>query len=111
MRQVVNALKLMQSQQTDKLHDRLAQAGLRSRDAIVVFLFFKVATPVLLGALAFLLVYLLQIGDLPPAGRLLAVVGGTRARLLRARALRLQPHQEAPAGARQGAAGRRSICW
>jgi tight adherence protein C len=76
MRQVVNALKLMQSQQSDKLNDRLAQAGLRSRDAIVVFLFFKVATPVLLGAVAFLLVYLLQVGDLSPAGRLLAVVGG-----------------------------------
>ena len=68
MRQVVNALKLMQSQQTDKLHDRLSQAGLRSRDAVIVFLFFKVATPVLLGAVAFLLVYLLQVGDLSPAG-------------------------------------------
>jgi tight adherence protein C len=76
MRQVVNLLKLMQSQQSDKLNDRLAQAGLRSRDAIVVFLFFKVVTPVLLGALAFLLVYLLQVGDLSPTGRLLAVMGG-----------------------------------
>lgn len=76
MRQVVNALKLMQSQHTDKLHDRLAQAGLRSRDAIIVFLFFKVATPVLLGAVAFLMVYLLQFGDLPPVGRLIAVLGG-----------------------------------
>ncbi len=74
MRQVVNALKLMQSQQSDKLNDRLAQAGLRSRDAIVVFLFFKLATPILLGAVAFLLVYLLQVGDLAPTGRLLAVV-------------------------------------
>ena len=76
MRQVVNALKLMQSQQSDKLNDRLAQAGLRSRDAIVVFLFFKVATPVLLGAVAFLLVYLLQVGNLSPTGRLVAVVAG-----------------------------------
>jgi tight adherence protein C len=76
MRQVVNALKLMQSQQSDKLNDRLAQAGLRSRDAIVVFLFFKVVTPVLLGAVAFLLVYLLQVGDLSPTTRLAAVVGG-----------------------------------
>jgi tight adherence protein C len=76
MRQVVNALKLMQSQQSDKLNDRLAQAGLRSRDAIVVFLFFKVVTPILLGAVAFLLVYLLQVGDLAPTGRLLTVMGG-----------------------------------
>jgi tight adherence protein C len=75
MRQVVNALKLMQSQQSDKLNDRLAQAGLRSRDAIVVFLFFKMVTPVLLGAVAFLLVYLLQIGNLSPSVRLVVVVG------------------------------------
>lgn len=76
MRQVVNTLKLMQSQQSSKLQDRLAQAGLRSRDAIIVFLFFKVAMPVLLGALTFLAVYLLEVGDLPPVARLGAVLGG-----------------------------------
>ena len=76
MRQVVDVLKLLQTQQTDKLHDRLSQAGLRSRDAVVVFLFFKVATPVLLAAVTFLLVYLLEFGDLSPAMRLLAVLGG-----------------------------------
>jgi hypothetical protein len=36
MRRVVDALKLMQSKQTTKLYDRCAQAGLRSRDTIVV---------------------------------------------------------------------------
>ena len=76
MRRVVDVFRLMQSQQTDKLHDRLSQAGLRSRDAIIVFLFFKVATPVLLGAVAFLLVYLMQFGDLAPVGRLAVVLGG-----------------------------------
>jgi tight adherence protein C len=76
IRQVVNSLKLMQSQQSDKLNERLAQAGLRSRDAMVVFLFFKMVTPVLLGAVAFLLVYLLQVGNLSPSGRLVAVVAG-----------------------------------
>jgi tight adherence protein C len=74
MRQVVDMLKLLQTQQTDKLHDRLSQAGLRSRDAVVVFLFFKVATPVLLAAVTFLLVYLLEFGALSPAMRLLAVL-------------------------------------
>ena len=76
MRQVVDVLKLLQTQQTDKLHDRLSQAGLRSRDTIIVFLFFKAATPVLLAAVTFLLVYLLEFGDLSPAMRLLAVLGG-----------------------------------
>jgi tight adherence protein C len=76
MRQVVAALKLMQTQQTDKLHDHLAQAGLRSRDAVIVFLFFKVAMPVLLAALTFMLVYLLEVGDLSPGSKLLALLGG-----------------------------------
>lgn len=76
MRQVVAALKLLQTQQTDKLHDHLAQAGLRSRDAVIVFLFFKVAMPVLLAAVTFMLVYLLELGDLSTGMRLLAVLGG-----------------------------------
>jgi tight adherence protein C len=75
IRQVVAALKLLQSQQTDKLHDKLSQAGLRSRDAVIVFLFFKVAMPVALGALAFVAVYLLQVVDLSPGARLLSVLG------------------------------------
>ena len=76
MRRVVKSLKLMQSQQSSKLTDRLAQAGLRSRDAVTVFLFFKVATPVLLAAAVFLLVHFLEIADLSPAARLCAVLGG-----------------------------------
>jgi tight adherence protein C len=76
MRQVVAGLKLLQTQQTDKLHDRLSQAGLRSRDAIVVFLFLKVAMPVLLAAVTFLMVYLLEVGDLSAGMRLLAVLSG-----------------------------------
>ncbi|HZA65501.1 MAG TPA: type II secretion system F family protein, partial [Geminicoccaceae bacterium] len=76
MRQVVAALKLMQTQQTDRLQDQLAQAGLRSRDSVIVFLFFKAATPVLLAAVTFLAVYLLEVGDLAPSTRLLAVLGG-----------------------------------
>jgi tight adherence protein C len=76
MRRVVTLLKLVQSQQSGKLTERLAHAGLRSRDAVTVFLFFKIAMPLLLGAAVFLLVYLLQIGDLSPTARLCAVLGG-----------------------------------
>jgi tight adherence protein C len=76
MRQVVAVLKLMQTQQTDRLHDKLSQAGLRSRDSVIVFLFFKAAMPVLLAAVTFLAVYLLEVGDLAPTSRLLAVLGG-----------------------------------
>ena len=106
MRQVVDVLKLLQNQQTDKLHDRLSQAGMRSRDAVIVFLFFKVATPVLLAAV--------DLSPGVPAGVRRPVAGGAaargarrrRARLLRARAVRVQPDQEAPAGPEPGIARR-----
>jgi tight adherence protein C len=76
MRRVVKLLKLMQSQQSSKLTERLAQAGLRSRDAVTVFLFFKVATPALLGTAVFFLVHILEIADLSAAVRLCSVLGG-----------------------------------
>jgi tight adherence protein C len=76
IRRVVMLFKLVQRQQSTKLNERVAQAGLRSRDAVVVFLFFKIATPVLLGAAAFLLVYVLEIGDLSPVTRLCVVLAG-----------------------------------
>lgn len=75
MRQVVDALKLMQSQQTNKLYDRLAQAGIRSRDAVIVFLFSKVAAPLMAGAGSFFLFHFLQVGNLDPQIRLLVILG------------------------------------
>ncbi len=76
MRRVVTLFKLMRNQQSSKLNERLAQAGLRSRDAVVVFLFFKVAMPVVLAGAAFALVYGLEIGDLSPTARLCTVLLG-----------------------------------
>jgi tight adherence protein C len=77
MRQVVGALKLLQSKQSAKVHDKLMQGGFRSRDALVVFMFFKIAMPVALGALAFLCVYLLEIGALSPSLRFLVVAAAS----------------------------------
>ncbi|HEX5079191.1 MAG TPA: type II secretion system F family protein [Geminicoccaceae bacterium] len=76
MRRVVALFKLVRSQQSSKLSERLAHAGLRSRDAVTVFLFFKVVTPLLLGAAVFFLVCVLDIGGLSPAGQWCAVLGG-----------------------------------
>lgn len=76
MRRVVTLFKLMRNQQSSKLNERLAQAGLRSRDAVIVFLFFKVAMPVVVAGAAFSLVYGLEIGDLSPTARLCTVLVG-----------------------------------
>ena len=75
MKRVVNLLQLMQDQQVSKLRDRLAQAGYRSQDAIVIFVFFKAAMPVACGIISFVLLYVLKIGGLQPAINLLCVCG------------------------------------
>ena len=75
MKRVVSTLQLMQDQQAIKLRDRLAQAGYRSQDAIIIFLFFKVVMPVAFGIVSFLAFYVLKIGGFQPAINLLAVCG------------------------------------
>ncbi len=75
MRRVVQTLQLMQDQQASKLWDRLAQAGFRSRDSIIVFLFFKAVMPIALGLTSFIAFYILSIGQFQPAINLLIVCG------------------------------------
>lgn len=75
MKRVVDVLKLMQDQQASKLRDRLAQAGCRSQDAIVIFVFFKAVMPVACGVISFLLFYVLKVGNFEPAINLLSVCG------------------------------------
>ncbi len=75
MRRVVSTLQLMQNQQVSKLRDRLAQAGYRSQDAVIIFLFFKAVTPFAFGLLSFLAFYVLRLGDFEPTINLLFVCG------------------------------------
>jgi tight adherence protein C len=65
MREVVQRLKLMRGQSTAKLTLNLARAGFRSRDALVVYLFAKVAMPMLAGAAGVTLFILMDLGELP----------------------------------------------
>lgn len=73
MTRVVKALELLQSSQARKLAEKLWRAGMRSRDAQIVFLFFKLAMPVVSAVAAFLALYVLGIGSLPQAARLALV--------------------------------------
>ena len=73
MRRVVNLLRLMQDQQVSKLRDRLAQAGYRSQDAIITFVFFKAMMPVTFGIVSFVAFYILKVGDFQPVINLLSV--------------------------------------
>jgi tight adherence protein C len=76
-RRVVERLKLNRGRPTVKLSDRLAQAGLRSRDALVVFLFMKVALPIVLGLAALIYLYVLNPQMLGPEKSLLVAFAAT----------------------------------
>lgn len=57
MRRVANRLKLLKSQQAEAITLRLAQAGYRSKDALIIYMFAKLALPFVLGGVAVVLVY------------------------------------------------------
>jgi len=75
MRQVVSKLNLLGADQTRKTAALLAQAGWRSKDAVVVFLFFKLVLPMVLAVLAVICIYFLDIGHLEPMQRPVAAIG------------------------------------
>lgn len=73
MRRVVKQLNLAKSNQTERLSAKLAQAGYRSQDAMIVYLFGKVVGPVGTGLLAAFLIYVLQIVETTPMFELVLV--------------------------------------
>lgn len=75
MRRTVNWLRLMRGKKAEQIADRLAQAGWRSRDAIIVFLFMKVAMPIAFGLGTVLAIYSMNLYGLPPLVQLL--IAGT----------------------------------
>lgn len=78
MRRVVSRLNLMRSGQIEKISRNLLTAGFRSRDAVVIYLFLKLALPIAMGALAVVLFYVLGLYDLGPMGKLLTTVGAIK---------------------------------
>ena len=74
MRRVVQRLNLLRSRQADKITDRLARAGYRSHDSLIVYLFFKLSLPIAFGAVAVVLFYALNLGGLPPTLKIFAAL-------------------------------------
>lgn len=73
MREIVQRLKLLKWQRSAALTQKLATAGWRSRDAVVVFLFFKAATPVLLATVAALVLFGTSLYQMPQMAKMLAI--------------------------------------
>ncbi len=73
--EVVRHLRLLQSKQAKKIGERLAQAGWRTKDAITLYLFSKVCMPIVFGIVAVLLLYGMQVGNLPLMQRAMVALG------------------------------------
>ena len=80
MRKVVERLKLLQTEKQKQITNRLAQAGYRSKDAVVIYSFIKLLSPIGGLVMAVIMVYGLKLqADNPSMQGLLAlgcVIGG-----------------------------------
>jgi tight adherence protein C len=74
MRQVVDKLQLMKSTQAEKIKINLARAGMRSNDAVVRYLFMKLALPFAFGGIALFMVYGLEAFPMEGTNKLLATL-------------------------------------
>lgn len=75
MRIVVSRMKLLSSHHMDQWTLSLARAGLRSNEAVIGFLFAKVALPLGGAGLAAFLVFIVGVGDFSRSMELLVVIG------------------------------------
>jgi len=71
MRQVVDRLQLLRTAQTEKTALKLARAGWRSKDAVVRYLFLRIALPFAFGVGSLVLLYGLNIYQLDSTVKLL----------------------------------------
>jgi tight adherence protein C len=60
MRGVIRRLDLMKSKQAEQIGARLAQAGIRSKDVVVIYLFAKLCLPLTAGTLVAVWLFVLQ---------------------------------------------------
>jgi len=76
---IVEKLRLLQGRKTAEMREKLAQAGLRSRESLIALLFAKLALPIAFGILALVLVKGMGMFKLSPNGELLACLGSVLA--------------------------------
>ena len=72
---VVNKFNLLKNEQADKFRMKLLQGGYRSKDALVYFMFSKLVLPLLIGTIAVVLIYGMNLFDLEPMMKTLACGG------------------------------------
>lgn len=81
MRNITHRLNMLKGDHVAKATDRLMQAGWRSKDALVIFMFLKLFLPVAFGGVAALFVYGLGVVDVEPMVKVLIVTSAVVAGL------------------------------
>ncbi|HYB10250.1 MAG TPA: type II secretion system F family protein [Alphaproteobacteria bacterium] len=75
-RRIVMRFNLIRGQHSERIALKLARAGKRSKDAVIVYLFCKLAMPFVLGGYAMLMLNLMDKDSLNPGIRALILCGG-----------------------------------
>jgi tight adherence protein C len=75
MANIVLRFRLLQSEKTGGMRERLAQAGIRSREALIAYLFCKLCLPLAFGAISLVLIEGMDAYNLTPTNRLIACIG------------------------------------
>ncbi|MHA1598571.1 MAG: type II secretion system F family protein [Alphaproteobacteria bacterium] len=76
MRSIIQRLNLLKGEHVAKVTALLMQAGWRSKDAVVAFLFFKLSLPFVFGGLGLFLVFSLTSAELAPIFKILTAMVG-----------------------------------
>lgn len=75
MRSVLKRLDMLRDRRSKKTVNKLASAGYRSHDAPVVFVFMKVVLPIVFGAIAVVLIYVVKVYDVTSVYKILICLG------------------------------------
>ena len=80
MRDILTKLKVQQDSQSKQIAEKLARAGLRSKDSIVLYQFARLMGPFVVGGIGVLLIYGMgMMGEQSPMMKALAACGGVLA--------------------------------
>ena len=67
---IVEKLNVLRTREAEKVIDDLAQAGWRNKEALSIYFFFRFSLPFAFGALAVVWLYVLEMGEFQPLGRM-----------------------------------------
>lgn len=75
MHDLVNKFNFFKNEQGDKFQLKLIHAGYRNKEALVIFMFFKLVLPAIVGITALIVIYGIGMFELTDTERLISVIG------------------------------------